>query len=1472
MDQRGFFILLIIVFIVFSCHEQSAEMGTQNKLASKKREIESKSSNKISYGVPVSVNIKRVHPDCIDKPVLKRLPGRPKKVPLRDKLTLDITPEVKIIPRSPTILTPGRNGIPFPEIVKARGKVVPALKPKLVKATAPQMKQASMTKVRSLDVNQGMNAVGVWCIYEDKHGYLWFGTIGGGLSRYDGTYFTHFTVKEGISNNQVRSIYQDSKGNLWFGTWGGGVNKYDGTYFTHYTTEGGLAGNGVLSIVEDDEGNLWFGTDNNGLSRFDGEHFTNYTTKEGLIDNFVWTILKDSKSNLWLGNHDNGLTKFDGTSFTHYTSSEGLIDNRIRSLIEHENGDIWIGTLEGVSQFHQDHNRASFTNYDLQDNLGRNDVFAIIKDYKGRLWFGKNPGGVVLYDGKNFTQFTTEEGLDDNNIWSMWEDSGRNIWFGTWSAGANHYKENSLVYITKKDGLADDDLNSILKDQKGNMWFATGGSGVNFYQQDNNLGSFQHFTERDGLNSNHILAMIEDHKGNLWFGHNNYGLNCFDGKSFISYDLKSGLYHQTVASLLEDSQGNIWIGGMENKITCLDEKGFIHIDMDLGLDVSGNCIYSMLEDRAGNIWFGTWAGVIRYDPVEKNFIRYTTDQGLDNNFIMSIMEDSHGHLWFGTWGGGVSRFKPLAETSNGGYFTHYSTQNGLNNDWILGMIEDPNKRIWINTLKGFTLLIPENNSKDSIIYSGREDYKFLIINQDDGLERTNFSWNNNLYLDDSNQLWWATTSGPAMMDINQLETSQSIPSIHLNSIEIVQSHLDYQRLKDQEYQSEFAFGRAVAANYDSVAPFHNYPIELVLPYWVNHLTFYYSAIDWSAPQKIWYSYKMEGLDPAWSPQSKEAKVDYRNLSPGRYTFKVKAIGASQKWSEVFDYSFRIRPPWWQTIWAFIIYLFTLAVIIYFIYRFQLNRQLALLETRKLKELDNLKTQFYTNITHEFRTPLTVITGIVEEVLRNPKDWFHEGLDMIKRNAWQLLFLVNQMLDLSKLESKSLTCNFINDNIVGYLKYLTESFHSYAQTKAISLNFSSGIDTLNMDYDPKKIETIFENLVGNAMKFTNKGGKIDIRVEKLSEQNGLNYCEVSITDTGVGIPEETIPFIFDRFYQVNNSETRHTEGTGIGLAITNELVQLLDGRVKVASQFGVGSTFTFLLPIRSDAIKSNFFSIVDHSTKLSPTFKGNLAFQQFGQKDLTPDSNQTVALIIEDNTDVARYIKACLIDNYHIELAQNGKEGLEKAIEKIPDIIICDVMMPVMDGFQVCNRLKRDRRTSHIPIVLLTAKADALSLKEGLKYGADAYLIKPFDKEELEIRLQKLLELRSRLKEKYSSTLLEEVNTVEEKDPELLFLKKLEEIVLDNLSNEDFRIEPDLCRAMTMSRPQLYRKLKALTDQSPSDYLRSLRMKEAKKLLEKGDYNINEISERVGFKYHSHFTRVYSKWFGETPTESLKSKG
>jgi signal transduction histidine kinase/AraC-like DNA-binding protein len=516
----------------------------------------------------------------------------------------------------------------------------------------------------------------------------------------------------------------------------------------------------------------------------------------------------------------------------------------------------------------------------------------------------------------------------------------------------------------------------------------------------------------------------------------------------------------------------------------------------------------------------------------------------------------------------------------------------------------------------------------------------------------------------------------------------------------------------------------------------------------------------------------------------------------------------------------------------------------------------------LEELDKMKTQFFTNISHEFRTPLTVISGMAEQIEENPERWTHKGLAMIKRNSHNLLDLVNQILDLRKLESGKLSANYVLGDVVAYIQYIMDSFHALAEAQDIQLRYQGIQDALEMDYDPEKLLRILSNLLDNAIKFTPAGGQISLETAQADKQ-----FIIKVTDTGIGIAEDQLPNIFERFFYTQASPATAPKGSGIGLSLVKELVRLMGGEIAATSKLGEGTTFDLRLPIHQNADRQGQDVATSGFMESKATRAGQwealkLASQQRSEAELPS------LLIMEDNLDVAQYLVACLEGRYRLAVVHDGQAGIDKALTEVPDLIISDVMMPEKNGYEVCQTLKSDDKTSHIPIVLLTAKADTASRIEGFEHGADAYLAKPFEKKELLIRLEKLLELREQLQARYRSAEGFADSSERHTQKEDKFVISLRQVVEEHIDDENFGIK-ELCKAMLMSRTQLHRKVKALTGRSTSSFVRSIRLGKAKELLANTDWNIAQIAYEVGFKDPKYFSRTFAEEFGLSPKLARK---
>lgn len=1361
--------------------------------------------------------------------------------------------------------TPGENGLSYPDTLPAHQTVTPAFQSKPLAAAPLQMRDNAATNIQYLSVEEGLSNNIIHSILEDSRGILWFGSRDETLTQYDGKNLTFFHNWEDVPDHGFThlSLLEDKNGHIWFGT-RAGLGRYDGNNFTYFSNEDSYKYNGVTRLMLDSRGNLWFGTRNRGVGRFDGHSFIHFSTKEGLSHNNVVALLEDSRGDLWFGTAGGGLNRFDGSAFTHITTEDGLCHNSINAILEDSRGHLWFATNGGgVCRLHTNGNRAFFSHYTVEEGLSSNSILGLYEDSQGRFWFGTYDQGLTRFDGKTFTHFNKENGMNSTNASAIMEDSYGNIWVGT-DEGVHRFGIPEFKHYSEALSYQ---VNDIAEDGDGNIWFAVSGGWPNgAIRFDGSAFSF--FTGNDEnldfLNVG-IHALTVDSRDNIWLGSGNRGVAYFNPVKepglLTQFDVGEG-WSNFLISIMEDSRGHFWFGTLEG-LRHFDGKHLTKYTMPAGPGIEFNLAGPIAEDDEQNIWFGHLQYLGGFAPTvngrheRDSFTCYTKNEGMPHSLVVDMLKGEEGKLWIGTEGG-VSSF-------DGERFSNFTEEDGLVHRKVYSLTMDSAQNIWAGTQNGLSLLMPNASDEPIAPEAKTIDYKIFNFEKADGLKQADFRYHCS-FLDSKNRIWWGKTKGAMMLDLGQLKLPHKAPVIRLLHIEVKQQFIDYRRLTDTAYAHTLAFGEELSRSVDDVAPFYNYPLHMTLPHGLNHLTFHFSGIDWASPHQIRYSYLLEDLDEGWSLPQREPRVEYHNLPHDTYTLKVKAIGAAQIWSKPFEYTFTIRPPWWHTWWAYSLYAIASLALLAAAYlyqrrRYQLQAHLQLEQERagRLREMDQFKSRFYTNITHEFRTPLTVIKGMAGQISGNQKI-----KAAIQRNSSQLLNMVNQLLDLSKLESKSLPVHWIQADIIPFLLYLTESCHSMAGKKKLNLAFFSKEDQLIMDFDEIKIQQILINLLSNAIKFTPEYGSVKVIAAKRVIE-GKPCLELAVKDTGKGVPADKLPYIFDRFYQEDDPAARWGEGSGIGLALVKELVQLLKGKIEVESTEGKGSSFVLYLPIHHQAAKKEA-----RGPDAPPMADSVTNGPDTGPMDdaVPADNERPQVLVIEDNADVTEYILSCLAPDYAPQTARNGREGLEKALEYIPDVILCDIMMPEMNGFEVCQSLKGDKRSSHIPIVLLTAKATQEDKITGLSHGADAYLTKPFDKKELRIRLHNLIAQSRRLRERLSGPGMANDLTSGSEQRETAFLQELDQIIASNLDNDLFNTNY-LCRATAMSRTQLYRKLKALTGHSTAHYIRLARLRKAKLLLETSDLPIGEIALQVGYKDFSHFSRSFLKEFGLNPSELRK---
>ncbi|MEM9823108.1 MAG: ATP-binding protein, partial [Bacteroidota bacterium] len=889
--------------------------------------------------------------------------------------------------------------------------------------------------------------------------------------------------------------------------------------------------------------------------------------------------------------------------------------------------------------------------------------------------------------------------------------------------------------------------------------------------------------------------------------------------------------------MVMDAQQNIWRANDDN-IQLLDitkgieqgwkvmtdypasEKGAIDLEV-FYYAPKGHQLW--MGGKEGNLW--------SYDIASQTMRQHDS---LEEK-ILTIHEMSNGNIWIGTEGTLLQLDADLT------LLKAYKKEDGLFEDLGPFLVEGDSV-LWLNVERG---LLRFHLATETVEGYGEKEGIPLDLKIGWPLSK-----GSGIYAMEQNN-----GSGACTIDFKAL--GKSVKERYRNP-QLVASFIEYM---DDEQGQIYSY-----TTINNIPEFHFEAHETLLK-------MEYAATDYTQSNSIQYSYRLKGLDDRWSIPSPFNFTRFTTLPSGQYDFQVKAQTESGiAYANQLNVKLVIQPPWWRTTEAYLLYSILLAGLIYLLFAFfkrrlQLQNELKRQEeeAERLKELDSFKSKLYTNLTHEFRTPLTVILGMAEKVRSEPRNFLEEGTHLIERNGKNLLRLINQLLDMSKLENQSFQLQLQQGDIIPYLQYITESFHSYANGKNLALRFFSAEESVLMDFDTEQIKQVMTNLISNAIKFTPSGGEVKVRIIK----EGTDL-QIDVKDNGIGIPQAALPHIFERFYQVDDSSVRAYEGTGIGLTHSNELVKLMEGQLTVQSissrdqpKQKSGSTFRIRIPIRNDAPTMADIP-VETILPVVPQTQPSMA---------NPIQAQPSILIIEDNPDVVIYLKTCLEKFYQLEIAYNGTIGIEIAIETIPDLIISDVMMPGKDGFEVCNTLKTDERTSHIPVILLTAKADLSSKLAGLERGADAYLTKPFHPDELSIRLQKLLEGRRRMQDYFINHYLQSFpNTsapttdTHSKDTQIedAFIQKVNAILEENIADEDFGLI-QLRHKIRMTRSPFFRKMKALTNTTPSDYIRSYRLRKARYLLEHTDSNVAEVAYAVGFKSPSYFARVFHEAYGQTPS-------
>ena len=1347
--------------------------------------------------------------------------------------------------------------------------------------SAPKSLSSIEPVFQYLTRKDGLPENSVTCILQDHLGYLWLGTQNG-LVRYDGYTMDVFQPRDGttgIGGSYISSIYEDHENTLWVTTMHGlkKFNRANDSLTSYcFDPDNSLSINSdkTRCVYEDASGRLWIGTHGglNEMHRDNGTfaqmHFNEAdpvakgSTERGINPFPINAIIEDPETgNLLIGTSADGLRTYDFTRkrLTKYPAAAGSASDAkigwIQSFTKARDGAIWMVSEYSVSRL--DPHRKTIQTI-LEVSIPASDRYkypltamaCITEDHNGFIWAGfwRGDRGIFRIDPQQETwekilPYPNEPpGSNKNKIYAVYEDRSGILWTGVWLGGL--VKWNSAAHrfaIMKHDpgnpnSISDPTVYSLEYDSSGYMWFNTQ-TALDRY--DLKHRTLRHYLGDEKSSVPGMYRTALDAAGNVWLSTEQQGLIRFNPKTetlqryLNNAHEEINLVGKNIRDIQFDHIGFLWIATDGSGLYRFDvgRNEAVHFvsDQKDRESLSSDRIEVVYEDRSGTMWFGTvFGGMNRFDRNAQKFTR------CGFGTITALHEDILGNFWMGEYTTGLN----LYDRGKDSIIANYSHSDGLACDAIQQILEDDHNNLWLPTENGL--------SRFNVV-----SRTFKNLSETDGLPSSRFrGWYHRKSRDGS--MYLITEKGVVIFHPDSIRDDPIVPQIVLKRISLFNKpgeKLDY-----KGFISELK--------------------EMTIPYHQNDLRFDFVALQFNEPARNTYKYTLENFDKGWVDAGTQRNATYTNLDPGTYIFRVKAANRDGVWNErAATITITITPPWWKTPLAYALYAALLLSSLYGAWRVQMRRvrirhefQMSRFEAEKLHEVDELKSRFFTNISHEFRTPLTLILGPVKQIAEQIKDQqLKEELGIVHRNAGKLLGLVNQLLDISKLESGTMKVQTVYQDVIPILRNLVISFTPYAERKNTTLKFSPLEREVLVYIDREKIEKVCTNLLSNALKFTPAGGIITLSVSKDDKT-----IMIAISDTGIGIPKDELTRVFDRFYQVDGSHTREGEGTGIGLALTKELVELHKGTIEVESEEGKGTVVTIRLPLGKDHLtpdeivpsaerdakpteSSPDTTVLEKGAKVTPVF------------DHFVRDEKCIVLLVEDNADVRHYIRGILEHEYRLLEAADGEQGWNMSVERIPDVIVSDVMMPMMDGFELCAKLKRDERTSHIPVILLTAKAAHEDKIQGIETGADAYITKPFEPEEVQAQIQNLIEQRKRLHEYFKKHGFVGFDDSEIVSIDKKFLRKVFHIIEENISDSSLTVE-SLADMAAVSSSVLRRKIVSLTGEPPVDLIRRVRLMRAAELIGRKFGNMAEIALEVGFTNPAYFSECFKKQFGVSPSQ------
>ncbi|GAB5518911.1 MAG: hybrid sensor histidine kinase/response regulator transcription factor [Rhodothermales bacterium] len=1269
--------------------------------------------------------------------------------------------------------------------------------------------QASEYVVSTWTTREGLPHNAVTALHQTQDGFLWVGTAAG-VARFDGVRFqvARHAAAPALESSYVWDVHDAPDGTLWVAASDGAVHLAGDATRT-FTIDDGLPSNFVRAVALDANGDVWMGMYGAGVCRWRQSAMQCFGTGSGLPDRFVNTLKVDAQGTVWVGT-DTGLSRWTGTGFV----AEPSTQVGVQALDLRGDGVFAMGSGTGVQvgAQHLDGLQAS--------------VRALQYDRSGTLWVGTGASGVFRHVGGRVESFDPGERSIYSDVRALVEDHEGSLWVGTYGGGLSQLKPSRVKSIGTSQGLPAELVNTVLEARDGALWVGTNEGASRFID-----GRITTTLDRaDGLDDVRVHALAEGPDGTLWIGTNGAGLFQYDGQRVRPFSAFQG--GKVVFGLYIDQQGALWCGTGEG-LFVWDGQRAQHLTTADGL--ADNLVIAVLERSAGEYWIATNNGLTLWRGGRA--MSFSTQDGLPSMAIRALHTDRNGRLWVGTRGG-------LALYDELGRFTAITTVHGLPDPVVYHILDDEAGDLWINTAR-HGLYRARLDDLDAVVRGEAEQIPTLIVGAADGLRSTDgvggfqpAGWKAA-----DGTLWFATHQGVVGMHPTHMQpTAAEVPA-----------YIDRVLIDDE--------------------PVRMATSDVVLQPADERIEIQYTGISLLDPRRVRFRYRLRGEHEDWridaAPTGARRTRSYDHLAPGSYTFEVAAALGEGEWSpDVAELSIRVVPPWWRTPWAIAVGIVLMMGAVYGTFRWrvwQLEQRTLKLETEvaartaqvaeqaaQLRELDTLKSRFFANLSHEFRTPLTLILGPLRDLLNHtPDPSGRRQLQGMHHQAQRLLRLINQLLDLAKVEAGGLALQRQHLRVADLAERVTSSFDAIAEQDGVRLDVRSEVPEAVVWGDAEKLESILYNLLSNALKFTTAGGKIQVHLEQDSEM-----LRVHVRDTGTGIAEADLPRVFDRFYQ--GQEGSKALGSGIGLTLARELARLHEGDLTVDSTLGFGSVFTLHLPramASAEPLPPSFLTAGIEAYDNEPAL----------DSESPPSLDAPLVLIVEDNAEVRTYLEHHLARRYRVIVAEDGEAGLDAAARLRPALIVSDLMMPVMDGLELCRRLRANDDLSPIPVILLTARVEETTRLEGLAAGADDYLTKPFSPAELMARAENLIEVRRRLQARYSQTFVVEP-TAQEPLPsaDAAFLEQVRTTIEAHMADPSFGVE-QLAEHMHLSRRQLHRKLRGLSDLSTVGFIRLMRLERAAQLLEQQVGPVAEVAYQVGFHDPSYFTRLFKQTFGVPPS-------